>query len=106
VVWIAIENAKVCVLGRVVLQKRMISSINLDGFLNCATYVLLLLIHVTDLEPNIFFAQRAGWILDDVLEALRTVSIRIVLGDTTVCGLTSKLEVNFCCCLYIMPSRK
>jgi hypothetical protein len=32
--------------------------------------LLLLLIDVTDLEPYVLFCQRAGWVGDDVLEAL------------------------------------
>ena len=34
------------------------------------TYILLLLMHVTNLEPDIFLIERSGRILDDVAETL------------------------------------
>lgn len=40
------------------------------------TNILLLLVNVTNLEPNVFFAQRSRRIGDNVLEALLHVSER------------------------------
>ena len=34
------------------------------------TYVFLLLVNMTDLEPDVFLCQRARWVLDDIFEAL------------------------------------
>lgn len=36
----------------------------------CKTNVFLLLVHVANLEPDVFFAQWARRIVDDVTEAL------------------------------------
>jgi len=35
-----------------------------------STYVFLLLVHVTNLEPNVFFAKRLRRVGDNVAEAL------------------------------------
>jgi hypothetical protein len=34
------------------------------------TYLFLLFVHVTDLEPNVLLGQRARRVGDDILEAL------------------------------------
>lgn len=39
-----------------------------------STYILLLLVNVTDLEPNIFFGQRARGVADNIFEALGKIS--------------------------------
>jgi hypothetical protein len=39
------------------------------------TYIFLLLMNVTDLEPNVLFSQWARRVIDNVLEALRNKSV-------------------------------
>jgi hypothetical protein len=55
------------------------------------TYILLLFMNVTNLEPNILLSERARRVIDDVFEALeRTVSMRI---DKT--PLIARIPPNF-----------
>ena len=37
------------------------------------SYLFLLFIHVSDLEPDIFLSERPRRVVDDILEALRNV---------------------------------
>lgn len=41
---------------------------------NQSTYILLLLVDMTDLEPDIFFGQRARGVADNVFEALGKIN--------------------------------
>jgi hypothetical protein len=40
------------------------------------TYVFLLLVNMTDLEPNVFLIKGTWWIVDYVFEALRGCQYR------------------------------
>jgi hypothetical protein len=68
VVGVAFENACVCRLGGVVLYKMSVDI--RQQYELCSTYVFLLLVHVTNLEPNVFLAERLRRIGDNVAEAL------------------------------------
>jgi hypothetical protein len=37
---------------------------------SCMTRLLLLLVHMADLKPNVFFSQRPWWVRDNVFETL------------------------------------
>jgi len=59
VIGITIENAEIGVL--------------------CAVVVFLLLVNMSDLEPNVFFRQGRGWRIYDVLEAFQRLSVLLLL---------------------------
>jgi hypothetical protein len=67
VVRIPLEHTLVGGLGRL---KLMDSSVSGRTVLSKHTYVLLLLVNMTNLEPNVFFCQRAWRIANDVFETL------------------------------------
>jgi hypothetical protein len=58
-VWIPIEDSSVCQFGIVI--------------------IFLLLMHMADLKPNIFFCQRNGWNRHDVAKALETLLVFLLL---------------------------
>jgi hypothetical protein len=102
VIGIAFENARVCRLGRVVLWK--ISGMPWWQH-GVTTYVFLLFMHVSDLEPNVLLAERLWRVRHYIAEALWSCQSAGQYGRQR-CRLTSRLCWNFCCCLYIMPSLK
>jgi hypothetical protein len=64
--WVLFQNATVSGLSSLELQKvRCETSIQ-----RAFTYVFLLLVDMPNLEPDVLFSERAGWIRDNVLEAL------------------------------------
>lgn len=67
-VGVAFKNACVCRLGGVVLYKTLVEKRQHHN--NWSTYVFLLLMHVANLEPNVFLAERLRRVGDDVAEAL------------------------------------
>jgi hypothetical protein len=69
------------------------------------TYVFLLLVNMANLEPDVFFGQRARGIANNVFEALEWIS-HSSQGPHQEISHTSKLWLNFCCCLYMIPRRK
>ena len=67
VIGVTFENASVSRLGRVVLRKVSGLPWEVSGV---ATYVFLLFMHVSDLEPNILLAERLWWVRHYIAEAL------------------------------------
>ena len=67
-VGIAFQNACVCGLGGVVLRKVLVE-VRHERRL-ASTYIFLLLMHVTNLEPDVFLTERLWRIRDNVAEAL------------------------------------
>jgi len=67
VIWIALENASVGRLGRVVLCK-------ISGMTwwkrGAVTYIFLLFMHVSNLEPDVLLTERLWWVRHNVAEAL------------------------------------
>ena len=61
------------------------------------TYVFLLFVHVTNLEPDVLLVEWSGRVGDDVLEALEKMSMQEMAQGCD--GHTSRLCWNFCCCL-------
>ena len=45
----------------------------------CETHVFLLFMNVSDLEPNVLLCERPRRILDNVLEALETLAVLLLL---------------------------
>jgi hypothetical protein len=61
-------------------------------------YLFLLFVHMADLEPDVFLGQRTRGVLHDVFETL--ILRQHGISDNCVAlQLTSRLWVNFCCCL-------
>jgi hypothetical protein len=67
VIRVTLEDTAVCALCRVKLRLLAVLS-SQDGR---PTYLFLLFIHVTDLEPNILLGEWARWVGHNVFEALR-----------------------------------
>lgn len=63
------------------------------------THVFLLLVHVADLEPDVFLAQRPGRVVHNVTEALNHDQRAVDSKIRFEVFLTSRLCWNFCCCL-------
>lgn len=68
VVGVTFKHASVGGLGRVVLQGTLVLNRRWDQIV--ATYILLLFVHVTNLEPDVFLAQRLRRVGHNVTEAL------------------------------------
>ena len=52
------------------------------------TYVALLLEHVSDLEPDVRVCERAGWVWQDVVEALEPSRAGIT-RDSRLCRVAA-----------------
>jgi hypothetical protein len=70
VLWIAIKHAAVCCFG--VVELFFVSEqIQKDTE---ETHIFLLLVDVSNLEPDVFFCQWSWWIMYNILEALCGIS--------------------------------
>lgn len=68
---IPLEHAGVGHLGGVILRKRLARK---RFGVTYPTYILLLLVHVADLEIDVLFTERSRRVIDDVFEALEVMS--------------------------------
>jgi hypothetical protein len=66
VIWITFQNATVGTFGCFELEKRLAAIWQA----RTCTYLFLLFVNMSNLEPDVFFGQRARWIGDNVFEAL------------------------------------
>jgi len=67
VVGVAVEDAHVSALSRIILDRVLVVVTRCDEW---SPYLFLLLVNMTNLEPNVFFTQWARRVIDNVLEAL------------------------------------
>ena len=66
---ITFQDAAVGALGCFELQTMLASFEQVQG----CTYLFLLFVNMSDLEPDVLFGQRARWVGDDVFEALMQI---------------------------------
>ncbi len=71
-IWVTLKYLSICKLGVVVLGPVRVAS---KRQTQVSTYILLLLMNVTNLKPNIFLSQRRGWKGHDVAETLPRVNL-------------------------------
>lgn len=67
---VAVENSAVGRLSGVELENNGVKKLSTQAWDFARTYVFLLLVNVTDLEPNIFLGQWARRVINNVLKAL------------------------------------
>lgn len=78
---VAVENSAVGRLSGVELENNGVRKLSTQACDFARTYVFLLLVNVTDLEPNIFLGQWARRVINNVLEALDYRLVIESLGD-------------------------
>lgn len=65
-IWVSVKYTTICTFCIIVLE-----TISWEGAkLEQATYVFLLLVDMSDLEPNVLFGKWSWWHRDNVAEAL------------------------------------